>query len=509
MKKESPARMPEQASSAVAHAAAPGSGQAEGFLASLGLYGLSHLDAAVLAALAAETPMLLIGPHGSAKSALLERLAAALGLEHRHYNASLLSFDDLVGFPVPEGDGLKYLHTPATLWGAQSVFLDEISRCRPEVQNKLFSIIHEKRVQGIALGELRYRWSAMNPPAGEDDEEEDAYLGSVPLDPALADRFGFVLELPALEDLDPQARRQVIRSGLANSGNAAPAIELPALVEASRQHAQRSAQRDAGWITGYTSALVGPLKQAGLALSGRRAAMLAGNIAAVQGAREALADSGLGPQIEGLDALADSALVALRHGLPQRAQGKPVDAGLLATLHRQAANAVTQAQADDALAKILDEVHPVRRVGMALETLAHDRARIARGTMSLLVSDALAAQDTQARWVLSQELLPRIAAFDCVDVPTLELLAQPFTAQVAFEARPDLRHQIPRSRVEPFNALVEAVGALDANDPCDVALGNLGAALYARDEGAAAPALLARQRALLREKLEEGARRAR
>ncbi|MFO0511662.1 MAG: AAA family ATPase, partial [Gammaproteobacteria bacterium] len=127
-------------------------------LAALGLHGLSHLDAPVLAALATESPMLLIGPHGSAKSALLERLAAALGLAHRHYNASLLSFDDLVGFPVPEGEGLRYLRTPATLWDAESVFLDEISRCRPEVQNKLFSIIHEKRVQGLALERLRYRW---------------------------------------------------------------------------------------------------------------------------------------------------------------------------------------------------------------------------------------------------------------------------------------------------------------------------------------------------------------
>jgi MoxR-like ATPase len=128
-------------------AVAAASSRATGLLSSLGLHGLSHLDAPVLAALASETPLLLIGPHGSAKSALIERLAVALRLEHRHYNASLISFDDLVGFPVPDGDGLRYLRTPATLWGAQSVFLDEISRCRPEVQNKLFSIVHEKRVQ--------------------------------------------------------------------------------------------------------------------------------------------------------------------------------------------------------------------------------------------------------------------------------------------------------------------------------------------------------------------------
>ena len=94
-------------------------GRSTGLLASLGLYGLDHLDAIVLAALASEAPLLLIGPHGSAKSALLNRAAAALGLDHRHYNASLLSFDDLLGFPVPNDarDGLQYLRTPGDSLG--------------------------------------------------------------------------------------------------------------------------------------------------------------------------------------------------------------------------------------------------------------------------------------------------------------------------------------------------------------------------------------------------------
>src|SRR4051812_9143926 len=82
----------------------------------LNVFGLDHLDAVLLAALASGEPLLLIGPHGSAKSALLNRFASALGLEHRHYNASLVSFDDLLGFPVPNAarNGLDYLHTPAT-----------------------------------------------------------------------------------------------------------------------------------------------------------------------------------------------------------------------------------------------------------------------------------------------------------------------------------------------------------------------------------------------------------
>ena len=41
-----------------------------------------------------------------------DRLAAALDLEHHHFNASLISFDDLLGYPVPNDarDGLQPAH---------------------------------------------------------------------------------------------------------------------------------------------------------------------------------------------------------------------------------------------------------------------------------------------------------------------------------------------------------------------------------------------------------------
>src|ERR1035437_6665324 len=67
----------------------------------LGLQGLEGIAPVLVAALATEEPLLLIGPHGTAKSLLLTRVASALGLEFRHYNASLLNFDDLVGLPPP------------------------------------------------------------------------------------------------------------------------------------------------------------------------------------------------------------------------------------------------------------------------------------------------------------------------------------------------------------------------------------------------------------------------
>ena len=72
-------------------------------LEGLGLIGLDDIEPVVVAAAAAELPMLLVGPHGTGKSLLLTRVADALGLTWRHYNASLLNYDDLIGYPVPDG----------------------------------------------------------------------------------------------------------------------------------------------------------------------------------------------------------------------------------------------------------------------------------------------------------------------------------------------------------------------------------------------------------------------
>ena len=68
---------------------------------SLHLFGLDHLGTVILASLADESPLLLIGKHGTTKSELLNLIAAVLKLRYRHYNASLIAFYDLLGSPVP------------------------------------------------------------------------------------------------------------------------------------------------------------------------------------------------------------------------------------------------------------------------------------------------------------------------------------------------------------------------------------------------------------------------
>lgn len=484
-------------------------------LQQLGLHGLDHLDAAILAALAAESPLLLIGPHGSAKSALLNRAAQALGLEHRHYNASMVSFDDLLGFPVPDpaGDGLRYLRTPATLWGAQSVFLDEISRCRPEVQNKLFAIVHERRAMGVALEALRYRWAAMNPPAGSEgagfggpsgggggggndaasspsDPFLDDYLGSQPLDPALADRFAFVVALPPLADIDPAARRRLIAEG--DEWEPRSAAALPALIERARAEAAKSREAYDDWVVRWVDALVAPLLQAGWPISGRRAAMLRAAAHAVHGARVALEGAAARRKPP---SITDSALEALRWGLPQRAQGRPMAESRLLAVHRKAVQ-MAGLPADSPLARIEAEADPLKRVALAL---ALPDGALSRASFSSLVADTFAAQDLPGRYLLARRLLPPLAERDLADAATLELLAGPLAKIVEFERDASHRLQMTRSEVARFNALLAELARLDAADPEQASLGNLLYTLFSAEQAVFEPKeVIARDRELAR-----------
>ena len=339
----------------------------------LGLQGLDGIAPVLLAALATEEPLLLIGPHGTAKSLLLTRIATALDLEFRHYNASLLNFDDLVGFPLPGKDGrLEYIKTPAAVWGAGAVIFDEISRCRPDIQNKLFPIIHERKVQGLTLEGLRYRWAAMNPPSTDDND--NGYLGSEPLDTALADRFAFVVEMPPWAGLTEEEQLAIIQ---AEETPVSP-LDAKCLADAlARTSANLPSIRLglAEGIAAYIRTLVALLAQAAIMLSPRRAGMLYRSVLAVNAAAMAL-----DPDMPASDA----SLLAVRNALPQRAQGIAIPEVKLLAAHREAWRIANIAPGDP-LKAILCTTDPVERLRLAVAT-----TKLPKGEFSRVVGDTLA-----------------------------------------------------------------------------------------------------------------------
>ncbi len=251
-----------------------------GYLTKLGAYGFEQQETVLLAALVTEDPILLIGQSGTGKTFLLNTLSEALGLEHRHYNASLVSFDDLVGFPYPneEKTGIRFLETPATIWNAESVLVDEISRCKPEHQNRFFSLVHERRIQGIALTKLRYRWAAMNPPSADQGLGED-YTGSEPLDPALADRFSILVSVGDWSSLSNSDRKRVADPSseglIAEDGG-----ELARRVCEWRRSFLEELPRCPDGIVEYACAATTVLGDGGIRISPRRSRLLARSLLA-------------------------------------------------------------------------------------------------------------------------------------------------------------------------------------------------------------------------------------
>lgn len=429
----------------------------------LGLYGMGTLAPVLLAALATEAPLLLVGPHGTAKSLLLTRVAEALGLESRHYNASLLNFDDLIGFPFPGSDGrLEYVRTPAAIWGAGAVIFDEVSRCRPEIQNKLFPIIHERRVQGIALDGLRYRWAAMNPPSMPDDD--NGYDGSEPLDAALADRFAFIVEMPGWDRLSSEEQLAVIRAeDSATPGAAADALAR-ALARTRTTLGLVDEERIVA-IAGYVQSLVGLLARAGLALSPRRAGMLHRAVLAVGAAALALDPAA--------DA-AEAALLAVRHALPQRAQGIPVADLKVLTAHRDAWR-LAEVPASDPLKAILCAPDPVERLGLAIAAASLPRAEFSR-----VVADTIAAIAPGARDAAIVHLF-ETGATGRLNAAVANQLAERYRDVITPIRFSETLHATD-SRFRTWQALEHRLAQLDPGEPEAHKHANALAASFARKE---------------------------
>lgn len=391
----------------------------------LGLYGWRKLEPVLLAALLSEEPLLLVGAHGCAKSFVLERLAESLGMVFRSYNASLLNYDDLVGVPMPDATRtkLEYLASPESIWDAEVVFIDEISRTRPELQNKLFPIIYDRRVQGRPLSRLVYRWAAMNPPPTDDDLDGDdaLYLGSEPLDAALADRFPYVVAVPDWKDLSDDDQAHVLSDQFA--GRHEFPLAIRDLIAEARARYEALVPVAAPRLTPYVRLLVSKLQSAHYDVSTRRATMLLRGVLAVHAAREVLAAHSDTPVAD--VSLADSAFLSLPCMLPDRAR-RPLNAAELAAIAKTAWE-ISMLDENDPLAQLMRIDDPVMRLRQMVArhlVIPADRAAV-------VIGEGVARAKPHLRRGLA--LATYFALRERTDIPatTIELLAHEVQPVVA------------------------------------------------------------------------------
>jgi MoxR-like ATPase len=386
----------------------------ESLIRPLRVFGFDAIEPLILAALVSEDPILLIGQAGTGKTFLLNSVSEAMGLDHRHYNASLISFDDLVGYPYPSADGksVDFLPTPATVWGAQSVLVDEISRCKPETQNKFFSLIHECRMQGLPLERLVYRWAAMNPFSSLSDEGEDGYSGSHPLDPALADRFAFVIHVPDWPALDKHDQEAVIHpsgeSALSNDNG-----RLLEFVTRLKPVFRKRILSPSPEVVAYSRHVAGGLTEAGLRISPRRARLLARNLTALLCVAEAL-------QLP-LQTIDRKALykTCLRWSLPHRAHREEVPDHAIDSAHAEACRLAFESNPKEQwISEFLGAESLPKKISMLFEPT------VDRDTKSLAVTQFLGRDTLERRAVFAFATYPAFEKRGLLTEDALDALAK-------------------------------------------------------------------------------------
>ncbi len=137
--------------------------------------------------------VLFTGRKGVGKTHVGLEILEAAGYKVKYFSgANIEPYLDFVGIPkeYPEENIFRMLLPEWHTQGYDALFIDELGRNRPAVNNALFEIIQFRKMHGKDTG-IKVVWAATNP---HDDTEESYDVQ--PLDPALKDRFHIHYEVP-------------------------------------------------------------------------------------------------------------------------------------------------------------------------------------------------------------------------------------------------------------------------------------------------------------------------
>lgn len=412
----------------------------DSLLRRLGVYAWDDIEDLLFSGYIGEYGVLVVGETGSAKTLAAERIGEALdrafqlegGLynefDHKYRNASTAQVEDLIGYPMPlsaeeaadlrekgERPRMQIMLSQDSIIDAHQMTIDEINRCPPMTQNKWFSLVNERRVDGEDLENLRHVIGLMNP--------VHKYEGTEVLDRALADRFNLLIKPITLKEMGEadadyegdmheiaQTRMQEGVDGEYGNDSVShgkslrdkDCLKVKNFIEEG-QAALSSIESEFGdAIAEYAVAVSlminetigqGPNTQG--AISSRRLSMIAQSISGVYAANE----------VKGQKDLKSAALSALKHSFMHEVVGDDVIGETIVEKAHGAHKELLESKKDRLLSKINKETDRAKRVVMAINE--GGGTEVVSNTINQ-THNHLAKQDPSKRLAFSFTLFARL-----------------------------------------------------------------------------------------------------
>lgn len=151
--------------------------------------------------------VLLIGEHGTGKTARVKEAFDNAGLKWLYFSAATLDpWVDFIGIPKEAQDenGNKYIELirpkPFAEDSVEAIFLDEFNRSPKKVRNAVMELLQFKSINGKKFNNLRIVWAAINPDDAKMDGSDELEYDVERLDPAQKDRFEVQVDVPYKPD---------------------------------------------------------------------------------------------------------------------------------------------------------------------------------------------------------------------------------------------------------------------------------------------------------------------
>ena len=151
--------------------------------------GWHEVEPIILACISAKINIILRGKHGTSKTIFAKLVAQAFGGNYRHYDATKDDMISVAGIPNPEDlkhGVLSFSKHSRSIWDADYISIDELTRAPRDSQNMWLEILEEKTCYGFPL-KYRMALATMNPAT---------YNATYRLDEALLDRFAALVDVP-------------------------------------------------------------------------------------------------------------------------------------------------------------------------------------------------------------------------------------------------------------------------------------------------------------------------